>query len=259
MSGAQAQRTEPDERPTERTTASEPWPRGISRRASMRISDVLAALRIEFPAVTTSKLRFLEEQGLVEPVRTPAGYRRIVDLRRRLIARGAHVVAPCPHDNECPLTALPSEPGTAAREKFASKQKTTADWCHFVQRLPRLRAHKHLKGAELPFEDEKFSYVALSRTAAKQHPARVLTQPLVSKVAVTAKLWAPGIRSSKHPSCLRPWPPRMWRRPWAACRSNSAKRSCCASGAAWLFRKLPKRPACPPTPPPPDTATGWPP
>ncbi|MGN8245589.1 MerR family transcriptional regulator [Cellulomonas soli] len=55
---------------------TEPWPRGISRRASMRISDVLAALRIEFPAVTTSKLRFLEEQGLVEPVRTPAGYRQ---------------------------------------------------------------------------------------------------------------------------------------------------------------------------------------
>jgi DNA-binding transcriptional MerR regulator len=57
-------------------TAPEPWPRGISRRASMRISDVLAALRIEFPAVTTSKLRFLEEQGLVDPVRTPAGYRQ---------------------------------------------------------------------------------------------------------------------------------------------------------------------------------------
>ncbi len=54
----------------------EPWPRGISRRASMRISDVLAALQIEFPAVTTSKLRFLEEQGLVEPVRTAAGYRQ---------------------------------------------------------------------------------------------------------------------------------------------------------------------------------------
>lgn len=54
----------------------EPWPRGISRRATMRISDVLGALQLEFPAVTNSKLRFLEEQGLVEPVRTPAGYRQ---------------------------------------------------------------------------------------------------------------------------------------------------------------------------------------
>lgn len=54
----------------------EAWPRGISRRASMRISDVLAALRAEFPAVSTSKLRFLEEQGLIDPVRTASGYRQ---------------------------------------------------------------------------------------------------------------------------------------------------------------------------------------
>ncbi|GAA2247706.1 MerR family transcriptional regulator [Rarobacter faecitabidus] len=42
----------------------------------MRISDVLAALKAEFPAVSHSKLRFLEEQGLVEPVRTASGYRQ---------------------------------------------------------------------------------------------------------------------------------------------------------------------------------------
>jgi DNA-binding transcriptional MerR regulator len=64
------------------TTPSSPdepaqmWPHGISREASMRISDVLASLRIEFPAVSHSKLRFLEEQGLVEPVRTASGYRK---------------------------------------------------------------------------------------------------------------------------------------------------------------------------------------
>jgi DNA-binding transcriptional MerR regulator len=56
--------------------APEPWPQGISRRASMRISDVLRALRTEFPNVSHSKLRFLEEQGLIEPVRTAAGYRQ---------------------------------------------------------------------------------------------------------------------------------------------------------------------------------------
>ncbi|WP_315096522.1 MerR family transcriptional regulator [uncultured Cellulomonas sp.] len=75
MSSGRAQRSEvqPEAAPDGQ---HEPWPRGISRRASMRISDVLAALQIEFPAVTTSKLRFLEEQGLVEPVRTAAGYRQ---------------------------------------------------------------------------------------------------------------------------------------------------------------------------------------
>jgi len=42
----------------------------------MRISDALAALRVEFPTMTPSRLRFLEDQGLVRPERTPAGYRK---------------------------------------------------------------------------------------------------------------------------------------------------------------------------------------
>lgn len=124
---------------------------------------------------------------VVEPG-TPAGTQRILDLRRRLIAQGAHVIAPCPHDGECPLIAFSSEVSTASREENASKQKTTPDWCHFVQRLPRSRAHKQLKSAELPFEDEKFSYVVLSRAPSPKHLARVLAQPLVTKIAVTAKL-----------------------------------------------------------------------
>jgi ribosomal protein RSM22 (predicted rRNA methylase) len=104
---------------------------------------------------------------IVEPG-TPAGYARILALRDQLIASGAHVAAPCPHDGQCPLQA--------------------PDWCHFTQRLPRSRAHKQVKGAELPFEDEKFSYVALTRAPAAAHPARVLAQPDVTKVEVTAKL-----------------------------------------------------------------------
>jgi DNA-binding transcriptional MerR regulator len=42
----------------------------------MSIGEVLAELRPDFPDVTISKIRFLEEQGLVEPGRTPAGYRK---------------------------------------------------------------------------------------------------------------------------------------------------------------------------------------
>jgi ribosomal protein RSM22 (predicted rRNA methylase) len=116
---------------------------------------------------------------IVEPG-TPAGYARIIALRAQLIALGAHVAAPCPHDGECPLVA--------------------PDWCHFTQRLPRSRAHKTLKGAELPFEDEKFAYVALTRTAIAQRPARVLAQPDVGKVEVTAKLCTPdGLVAAKIP------------------------------------------------------------
>jgi DNA-binding transcriptional MerR regulator len=42
----------------------------------MSIGEVLAHLRGDFPDVTISKLRFLETEGLVEPTRTPAGYRK---------------------------------------------------------------------------------------------------------------------------------------------------------------------------------------
>jgi ribosomal protein RSM22 (predicted rRNA methylase) len=116
---------------------------------------------------------------IVEPG-TPRGYAGIIALRAQLIAAGAHVAAPCPHDGPCPLTA--------------------PDWCHFTQRLPRLRAHKQIKGAELPFEDEKFSYVALRRAPALRHPARVLAQPDVSKVEVTAKLCtSDGLAIAKVP------------------------------------------------------------
>jgi DNA-binding transcriptional MerR regulator len=65
--GEEQPRTEP---------APERWPQGISRQATMRISDVLSALGPEFPSISHSKLRFLEEQGLIDPVRTPSGYRQ---------------------------------------------------------------------------------------------------------------------------------------------------------------------------------------
>ncbi|GHJ16745.1 MerR family transcriptional regulator [Micromonospora sp. AKA38] len=52
-------------------------PSGAGRApALMSIGEVLAQLRAEFPDVTISKLRFLEAEGLVEPQRTPAGYRK---------------------------------------------------------------------------------------------------------------------------------------------------------------------------------------
>ncbi|MQA82294.1 MAG: MerR family DNA-binding transcriptional regulator [Streptosporangiales bacterium] len=50
----------------------------------MTIGEVLAKLRPEFPDVTISKIRFLESEGLVEPDRTPSGYRKFTyaDLER---------------------------------------------------------------------------------------------------------------------------------------------------------------------------------
>ncbi|BAM91532.1 hypothetical protein S58_55550 [Bradyrhizobium oligotrophicum S58] len=105
---------------------------------------------------------------IVEPG-TPAGYQRIIAARDRLIVAGAHVAAPCPHAAACPLVA--------------------PDWCHFAQRLARSRAHRELKGADVPFEDEKFSFIALTRQPVPHRPAaRVLAPPAVTKIGAMAKL-----------------------------------------------------------------------
>jgi ribosomal protein RSM22 (predicted rRNA methylase) len=116
---------------------------------------------------------------IVEPG-TPVGYATIIALRQQLIASGAHVAAPCPHERTCPLVA--------------------PDWCHFTQRLPRSRAHRQVKAAELAYEDEKFAYVALSRAAVEPRRARVLAQPDIGKAEVTAKLCTPaGLAVTKVP------------------------------------------------------------
>jgi DNA-binding transcriptional MerR regulator len=47
--------------------------------AHLSIGEVLAELRDEFPDITISKIRFLESQGLVNPERTPSGYRKFYD------------------------------------------------------------------------------------------------------------------------------------------------------------------------------------
>jgi len=51
----------------------------VSARTYLSIGDVLSLLRQEFPDVTISKIRFLESQGLVNPERTPSGYRKFYD------------------------------------------------------------------------------------------------------------------------------------------------------------------------------------
>ncbi|QPK80454.1 MerR family transcriptional regulator [Schaalia sp. ZJ405] len=64
------------------------WPRGVSREPAISIGEVVSRLRLEFPAVTSSKIRFLEDQGLVSPARTGSGYRKysLADIERlRLI------------------------------------------------------------------------------------------------------------------------------------------------------------------------------
>src|SRR5437879_6895426 len=62
----------------------------MADRAFLSIGEVLNLLKEEFPDITISKIRFLESQGLVEPERTPSGYRKFygADVERlRFILR----------------------------------------------------------------------------------------------------------------------------------------------------------------------------
>jgi DNA-binding transcriptional MerR regulator len=62
----------------------------VAKRAHSSIGDVLNQLRNEFPDITISKIRFLESQGLIDPERTPSGYRKFypADVERlRFILR----------------------------------------------------------------------------------------------------------------------------------------------------------------------------
>jgi len=51
----------------------------VPDRSHLSIGEVLSLLRDEFPDVTISKIRFLESQGLVDPERTPSGYRKFYE------------------------------------------------------------------------------------------------------------------------------------------------------------------------------------
>ncbi len=62
----------------------------VSERPYLSIGEVLGLLLEEFPDVTISKIRFLESQGLIDPERTPSGYRKFYDHdveRLRVILR----------------------------------------------------------------------------------------------------------------------------------------------------------------------------
>lgn len=108
--------------------------------------------------------------AVVEPG-TPAGYRRILAARSELIDAGFSVAAPCPHDGECPLAG-------------------GGDWCHFAVRVQRSALQRQLKGAELGFEDEKFSYVVASAPPPRPATGRILRHPQQRKGLVEFEVCA---------------------------------------------------------------------
>ncbi|MFD7293135.1 small ribosomal subunit Rsm22 family protein [Streptomyces sp. NPDC059897] len=105
---------------------------------------------------------------IIEPG-TPDGYARVIEARDRLIAAGFHIAAPCPHSAACPIV-----PGT--------------DWCHFSARVARSSLHRQVKGGSLAYEDEKFAYVAATRSEPTPAPSRVIRKPQIRKGQVLLDL-----------------------------------------------------------------------
>ena len=81
--GSQAAQTSPTPA-VDNEVAPTPWPRGVSREPTLAIGAVVKILKREFPATTVSKIRFLEDKGLVSPHRSASGYRKfsLADLER---------------------------------------------------------------------------------------------------------------------------------------------------------------------------------
>lgn len=112
---------------------------------------------------------------LVEPG-TPMGFEIIREARDAILAQGGHAAAPCTHDASCPMS--------------------TADWCHRPQRVVRTSAHRAAKQAQLSFEDEKFSFVILTRKPPERPAAaRIVRKPIRAAGHVHLDLCAGGALS----------------------------------------------------------------
>ncbi|WP_285774402.1 MerR family transcriptional regulator [Microtetraspora sp. NBRC 13810] len=78
----------------------------------MSIGEVLALLRGEFPDITVSKIRFLEGEGLIEPQRSPSGYRKFTHAD---VERLRYILTE-QRDRYLPLRVIKDHLEAAARE-----------------------------------------------------------------------------------------------------------------------------------------------
>ncbi len=97
---------------------------------------------------------------VIEPG-TPRGFHNVLTARSVLINLGAHVLAPCPHAQSCPMTET--------------------DWCHFSARVERAAFHRRAKDASLGYEDEKFSYLVAAKFDGEAANARIIRHPYIQK------------------------------------------------------------------------------
>ncbi len=102
---------------------------------------------------------------IVEPG-TSAAFPIVRAARDDLLTVGALTIAPCAHDQPCPLRN---------------------DWCHFPQRLKRPPFQRRARGAPSEWEDSKFSYAALARFVPSAPIwGRVIMEPTSNKAYAEA-------------------------------------------------------------------------
>jgi ribosomal protein RSM22 (predicted rRNA methylase) len=104
---------------------------------------------------------------IVEPG-TSAAFEVVRAARDQLLGLGAHTIAPCAHDQACPLQN---------------------DWCHFPQRLKRPEFQRRAREAPSEWEESKFAYAALARFAPRAPIwGRVIREPSSNKAYAEATI-----------------------------------------------------------------------
>lgn len=108
---------------------------------------------------------------IIEPG-TPEGFKNIKEIQKVALESGTYIVAPCTNQKIC---KLPEN-----------------DWCHTSVRVERNKIHKILKSGDAPYEDEKFSYIAISKENLGTAESRILRHPIIETGKVTLKLCTNG-------------------------------------------------------------------
>jgi DNA-binding transcriptional MerR regulator len=121
--------------------------RAPTDRSHLSIGEVLSLLQDEFPEVTISKIRFLESQGLLDPERTPSGYRKFYEAdidRLRWILRQQK-------EHFLPLKVIKDRLDEAGRVRTApTTARPAADPAHEVAPDPEVAPEPALAAATAP-------------------------------------------------------------------------------------------------------------
>lgn len=167
----------------------------MADRGYKSIGEVLGLLLEEFPNVTISKIRFLESQGLIEPERTPSGYRKFTDAeieRLRYILREQET-------NYLPLRvirdrldesgAIPRDPTSPTSLPPALRGQTVGDVSRELARIHKLNVPSiEDESAEIEIDPVVLAESERQHPASRRGPARPAPKP----VAAVAPLAAPS-------------------------------------------------------------------